>query len=71
MSFIILLGFFYKQNVIPYISCVRVVQMLQNIQYKETPKTLKEIVGNQRHNNPSLLKRVLRDFSLVICMDYY
>ena len=24
-----------------------------------------------RHNNPSLLKKILRDFSLVVRMDYY
>jgi hypothetical protein len=47
------------------------VQMLQNIWYKETYKIEKERISTQRHRNISLLKRVLVNFSLVICMNYY
>jgi hypothetical protein len=46
--------------------------MLQNIWYKETSKIeKKKRISTQRHRNISLLKRVLVNFSLVICMNYY
>jgi hypothetical protein len=45
--------------------------MLDNIVYKETPKNIKKKTSTWRNNDPSFLKMILRDFLLVIDMDYF
>ena len=60
-SFIGLLSFPYKYNIMPYIFLVE-----KNYASYKTNKT-----SIYRHNNLSLLKKILEDFSLVVRMNYY
>jgi hypothetical protein len=59
--FIGLLSFPYKYNVMPYIVLVE----KNYVSYRTNKASI------YRHNNPSLLKKILGDFSLVVRMAYY